>query len=75
MSLHKLHILISRTDTFVGATIRRVFGGNLNHCSIAFDEDFSSLYSFSRYYIKSFGLLVVFVVKLLIDILVMKFLH
>ena len=52
MNSHKLHILISRTDTFVGATIRRILGGDLNHCSVAFDDDFSSLYSFSRLYQK-----------------------
>lgn len=46
--MHKLNIIISRTDTLIGKTIRTICHANLNHTSVAFDNDFSTLYSFTR---------------------------
>lgn len=48
--MHTLHIIFSKTDTFVGSCIRHILGGEYNHCSIALDGDLTRLYSFSRIY-------------------------
>lgn len=48
--MHTIDVFISRTDTWLGSCIRKILGGNLNHCSFAIDGNFSSLYSFSRLY-------------------------
>lgn len=50
--MHSLCIIFTRTHTVVGSLIRKVLGGRYNHCSIVLDDDFSRLYSFSRYYTK-----------------------
>lgn len=46
--MHKLNILVSKTDTLIGRGIRLVLGGDYNHCSICFDDNISVAYSFSR---------------------------
>lgn len=50
--MHSISIVFTQTHTFVGSVIRIVTGGKYNHCSLIIDDDFSRLYSFSRYYTK-----------------------
>lgn len=48
--MHTLNVFVSRTDTWLGSCIRRILGGDYNHCSFSFDENFSSLFAYSRLY-------------------------
>lgn len=48
--MHTLNIIVSRTDTLIGAGIRFICGGTYNHTSIAFDNNFDLIYSFTRHY-------------------------
>ena len=48
--MHTLQIIISRTDTMVGKTIRMFTHEKLNHCAIALDKDYDRVYSFTRRY-------------------------
>lgn len=50
LKMHKLNVIISRTDTLVGKSVRALFGGRYNHCAISFDDNFDKAYSFSRRY-------------------------
>lgn len=50
--MHSISVVFTQTHTFVGSVIRIVTGGKYNHCSLIIDNDFSRLYSFSRYYTK-----------------------
>lgn len=47
---HKLNIIVSRTETRIGGMIRKVIGGDYNHCSFYLDEDVRNVYGFSRRY-------------------------
>lgn len=49
-NVHTLNIIVSKTDTLIGAGIRLVLGGKYNHTSIAFDYNFDLIYSFTRRY-------------------------
>lgn len=48
--MHRLNVIVSRTNTLIGKSIRLVLGGEFNHCSIALDNDFNNIFSFSRRY-------------------------
>lgn len=46
--MHTLNIIFSETDTFIGKFIRYVLKCKYNHVSIALDNNFDNIYSFSR---------------------------
>lgn len=46
--MHTLSVLLSKTNTIIGTSIRVLFGGEYNHCAIMLDNDYSCIYSFTR---------------------------
>ena len=48
MKKYNLYVLLTSTPLKTGKFIRKVTGFEYNHCSISFDENFNSLYSFTR---------------------------
>lgn len=45
---HNLYVLLTSTPLKTGKFIRKMTKFEYNHCSISFDDDFKTLYSFSR---------------------------
>ncbi len=43
-----VYIMVSKTNTLLGMTIRRVLGVSYNHCSIALDDSLETIYSVGR---------------------------
>ncbi len=43
-----LYVLLTKTPLKTGKFIRKMTGFEYNHCSVSFDENFNSLYSFTR---------------------------
>lgn len=43
-----VYIMVSRTNTLLGLTIRRLLGVSYNHCSIALDDSLETIYSVGR---------------------------
>lgn len=51
---HTITIVISRTNTMIGAIIRKVHKGPYNHCSFYLDDKSDEMWSFSRKYDRFF---------------------
>lgn len=47
---YNLYVLLTKTPLKTGKFIRRITGYEYNHCSVSFDRNFNSLYSFTRKY-------------------------
>lgn len=49
-----IYVVVSRTNTKVGRTIRKITGYDYNHVSISLDDKLNEMYSFARYRNNSF---------------------
>lgn len=47
---YNLYVLLTKTPLRTGKLIRKVTKFEYNHCSLSFDKDYKTLYSFSRKY-------------------------
>lgn len=48
--MHYINVIISRTDTLIGRLVRKITNAKYNHISIALDDNFNNIYSYTRLY-------------------------
>lgn len=52
--MHTMEIIISTTDTVIGSIVRKFTHSEWNHISVAIDDNYENIYSFTRKYKKFF---------------------